>query len=205
MDDLDGFFDDHGSLSASLDDFAHDEAARGHDSFHSPLIPSMNRSGFAGAPSDKPASEASGSAPSSPWPSEGWRRRSFIGTSPTGMWLHHQPYLQKDVRDRLDRSTGSPGKRARSDSPAKGRWTGSPAPSRHTTPLHYEDAEEGDITLTSRVHMRHTSPLKSVSPGPKPESSAERDFEGAFEDGPVTPTKQTHENTNNNCESLMPD
>ncbi|KAI9699949.1 MAG: hypothetical protein M1836_002483 [Candelina mexicana] len=82
MEDLEGIFDDHPSLSASLEDFEHNDT-------RSPVfaIPSQH-SGF--------KSEASGSDSSGPWSPPAWRR--------TNAWQRDQPYQEELVRSSPSRS-----------------------------------------------------------------------------------------------------
>jgi len=81
VDDLDGMFDDHPSLSASLEDFEQ------HDN-RSPLfgLPSQH-SGFKSEESEAEADVESSSG--DPWSPPAWRRPN------TGSgWYRHQPYQQ---------------------------------------------------------------------------------------------------------------
>ena len=98
MDDLDGMFDDHPSLSASLEDFEHNEN-------RSPLFrfPSQ-RSGFRSVGSETDG----GSVSEEPWSPPAWRR-SNAGSE----WYRHQPYQQDKSNLRVSASAS----RSRDTSP----------------------------------------------------------------------------------------
>jgi hypothetical protein len=199
MEDLEGLFDDHPSLDASLGDFEHHDSTE-EAPFQSPLL-SSHRSRSA-----KSDSSASRSPESPSWGdnNEPWRRRSILGSGGGGMWLHHQPYIQKHLHDRVQESGIS--KRSRSDSPVKTRWSGSPfKSSRESSPRHYESAEEADITLTSRLNLKRPSPLNnSVSPSPEVYPDGEDDFGdqfGAKETEKAVVKPEEIANNSNNCKS----
>lgn len=81
MDKIDQVFDDHPSLSASLEDFEHHEN-------RSPLfgLPSQH-SGFK---SDESEADAESNS-EGPWSPPAWRQ-----PNPAGGWYRHQPYPQKN-------------------------------------------------------------------------------------------------------------
>ncbi|MCJ1227203.1 hypothetical protein MMC12_003858 [Toensbergia leucococca] len=86
---LDGMFDDHPSLSASLEDFEHNEN-------RSPLfgLPSQH-SGFKSDDSEIDAESNS----DGPWSPPAWRRQN-AGSG----WYQHQPYLEAPLRPSLPTS-----------------------------------------------------------------------------------------------------
>lgn len=155
LDDIDEqMFDDHPSLSASLEDFEDNQD-------RSPLfdIPSQH-SGFKSEREESESGEQdAASSNGSPWSPPGFQKhRSLVSGSG---WFRHEPY--GIPRDRLNLR------------PSK-----SPSGSRQTSP-EYEDAEEGDLdpTIPANIPLpRGTdSPLKgrSVSPMPTGDNGDNRD------------------------------
>ncbi|KAI9670451.1 MAG: hypothetical protein M1829_004774 [Trizodia sp. TS-e1964] len=141
MDALDGIFDDHPSLTASLDDFEHHGATS--EPQRSPLfgIPS-HYSGFKSeyAESDLQESDSGG-----PWNPPG-----------IGGWLRHQPYQHDGLLSYPTsyHSHGSPVKRSRGPSPQ-----------------HEPIPEADISFVAANTRLPPDSPLKrSPSPSPAPES-----------------------------------
>lgn len=93
-------FDDHASLSASLEDFEHDEQ-------RSPLfgLPSQH-SGFKSSDESEPESEAARSE--GPWSPPAWRSKNTAGG-----WYRHQPYAQDNKNLKVSMSAS----RSRDTSP----------------------------------------------------------------------------------------
>ena len=161
LDELDHVFDDHPSLSASLEDF--EEPA----SHRSPLfgLPSQH-SGLRSAGDQDDGSEPDiDSTAGEPWSPPGFRRRLPPSLQPptTGSaWYRQQPYL---VRDRLD---------------LRPQAESSPSRSREPSPQ-YEDALEDpmerdelemdldDLTFPANIPLPpgSDSPLKGRSPSPE--------------------------------------
>jgi hypothetical protein len=143
IDELDNTFDDHPSLSASLEDFEEQQN-------RSPLfdLPSQH-SGFKSEPEDSDTDEKSSNG--APWSPPGFRRHARGGSRGVGSWLRHDPY---GTAHRLDLR------------PSK-----SPSRSRQTSP-EYEDARDGDedLTLPANIPLPAgiDSPLKERSPEPDP-------------------------------------
>ncbi|KAL9622327.1 MAG: hypothetical protein Q9160_003338 [Pyrenula sp. 1 TL-2023] len=143
LDDIDDqMFDDHPSLSASLEDFE-DNPER------SPMfgIPSQH-SGFKSEAEESEADAESSNG--SPWSPPGFQKHRSLGSG--SGWFRQDLYGAQ--RDRLDL-----------------RPSNSPSISRQSSP-EYQDAEEGDIDLTIPANIplpRGTdSPLKGRSPSPAP-------------------------------------
>lgn len=142
IDDLDGAFDDHPSLSASLEDF--------EEQNRSPLfdLPSQH-SGFKSEleASDAGADAEAESSNGEPWSPPGFKRHSRAGSG----WFRHDPY---DTKSRLDL-----------------RPSLSPSRSRQTSP-EYQDAlePEDDYTLPANIPLPAgiDSPVKERSPEPEP-------------------------------------
>lgn len=143
MDELDNTFDDHPSLSASLEDFEEQQN-------RSPLfgLPSQH-SGFKSEADDSDVEEKSSNG--APWSPPGFRRHARGGSRGVGSWLRHDPY---GTAHRLDL-----------------RPSISPSRSRQTSP-EYEDARDGDEdpTLPANIPLPAgtDSPLKERSPEPEP-------------------------------------
>jgi hypothetical protein len=175
MDDLDNVFDDHPSLSASLEDF---ETAT--DNRRSPLLdlPSQH-SGFRSEESDNDGDDDDDltTAPIEPWSPPGFHRHDFV---PNSAWYRQQPYARKEDNGRLD---------------LRPTIRSSPSQSREPSPQ-YEDAPETppvgvtkndvdltDITLAANVPlpMGRDSPLKGRSPSPDPGPSRGCDDHGGIE------------------------
>ena len=170
MDAIDDMFDDHPSLSASLEDFEHNGSPELAN--QSPLfnIPSIH-SGFRDDQSDLPESESGG-----PWSPPAWKRHSGIGQGGSG-WYRQHSYL-----------------RHRPGSLSEGC---SARVSRETSPQ-YESAQEGDITIPANVRLPTDSPLKrSPSPSPEPYPEHGPDFGRTFGDGNEIVPAQASENPNN--------
>jgi hypothetical protein len=152
MDELDNTFDDHPSLSASLEDFEEQQQ-------RSPLfdLPSQH-SGFKSEAEDSDIDE--GSSHGAPWSPPGFRRHAREGSRGVGSWFRHDPY---GTAHRLHL-----------------RPSMSPSRSRQTSP-EYEDARDGDEDLTIPANIPlpagTDSPLKERSPEPEP---ALNDFAPAF-------------------------
>lgn len=175
-DDLDHVFDDHPSLSASLEDFA--ATCNNTNHVHRPPlfdIPSQH-SGFRSEESDDEDDEAT--AGGEPWSPPGFRRHDYV---PGSGWYRHQPYLRRDDNnnDRLD---------LRPPSPSQSR---DPSPQ-------YEDAPEApqappagegknattdiaDITLPANIPLPAdaNSPQKGRSPSPDRTARGGNGREGA--------------------------
>lgn len=155
LDDIDDqMFDDHPSLSASLEDFEENQE-------RSPMfeIPSQH-SGFKSEREESEADAASSNG--SPWSPPGFQKHRSLGSG--SAWFRQD--LCGVQRDRLDL-----------------RPSNSPSMSRQSSP-EYQDAEEGDIDLTIPANIplpRGTdSPLKGRSPSPIP---AQDDIAQVFEEG----------------------
>ncbi|PGH03880.1 hypothetical protein AJ79_07238 [Helicocarpus griseus UAMH5409] len=153
-------FDDHPSLTASLEDF--EDSSR-----PSPLfgLPSQH-SGFRSEDNDDPEPETDiDSSAGDPWSPPGYKRRYILQQQhfpPTAgsAWYRHQPYL----RDKPD---------------LKPPYDNSPSRSREVSPQ-YEDALEKpiaggeddptDLTIPANIPlpMGTDSPLKGRSPSPAP-------------------------------------
>lgn len=154
-DELDNVFDDHPSLSASLEDFA----ATCTNHIHRPPlfdIPSQH-SGFR---SDESDGEDETTPSGEPWSPPGLRRHDYV---PGSGWYRHQPYLRREVNNRLD---------------LRPTLKDSPSQSREPSPQ-YEDAPEApsagesktdiaDITLPVKMPLPAgtDAPLKARSPSP---------------------------------------
>lgn len=163
LDELDNTFDDHPSLSASLEDFEEQQN-------RSPLfdLPSQH-SGFKSEPEDSDIDALSSNG--APWSPPGFRRHARGGSRGAGSWFRHDPY---GTANRLDL-----------------RPSMSPSRSRQTSP-EYEDARSGDEDLTIPANIPlpagTDSPLKERSPEPEP---VRDDFAPPFaeeEQRPVTST-----------------
>lgn len=141
-DDMNDGYDDHQSLSASLEDF---EEQRNR----SPLfgLPSQHSGFKSDVEESEPEVESSNGEP---WSPPGLQRRNTGGGGGIG-WYRHQPYNSID-RIRLRPSL-------------------SPSRSRETSPQ-YEDAVEGDedITIPANIPLPKStdSPMKGRSPSPAP-------------------------------------
>lgn len=158
-DDIDNMFDDHPSLSASLEDFAANSNAR-----RSPLLdlPSQH-SGFRSEESDNDMDDD----PTEPWSPPGLRSHDYV---PGSGWYRHQPYERKENQDRLElkpTSQHSPS-RSREPSPQYEDAPEAPLP----VGAGYNTANLPDITLAANTPLPPgtDSPLKgrSVSPDPPP-------------------------------------
>ncbi|KAI9770411.1 MAG: hypothetical protein M1840_003297 [Geoglossum simile] len=181
MDALDNVFDDHPSLSVSLEDFEHNDPHSENN--RSPLfvIPS-HHSGFYksdGGDSDLPESDSGG-----PWSPPAWRRETSVGAGAAnnGMWQFYRPSSHRHEQRGAKLNThnnGSPLKR-----------------SRETSPL-YESANEGDTTLPPQ----HELPSKASSPQPFQLAGKclQREPGGQAQDGSSnqTASAQTTDNPNN--------
>lgn len=141
IDELDNTFDDHPSISASLEDFEEQQN-------RSPLfdLPSQH-SGFRSEPESDLDDRSSNGAP---WSPPGFRRHARGGSRGAGSWFRHDPYGLANRPD-LRPST-------------------SPSRSRQTSP-EYEDARDGDEDLTIPANIPlpagTDSPLKERSPEPE--------------------------------------
>ena len=170
IDNIDAMFDDHPSLSASLEDFEHNEN-------RSPVSPTFGiPSQHSGFKSDE--SEADAESSEGPWSPPGgsptaWRRDSGVGG-----WYRHQPYLQEN------------------QSP---KPSASPSRSRNTSPQ-YESAreDEGETILPANIPLPRgsVSPVKerspSSSPYPRKEDDNGQNVDNAEQDMPAP-------ETTNNC------
>lgn len=186
MDELEHDFDDHPSLSASLEDFEE------HQQPHlSPLLdlPSQH-SGFRSEPEDSEIDDKSSS--SAPWSPPGFRpqhppqhqhnhyhqhRQQGENRGVAGSWFRHDPY----------------GTTNRLDLPPELRPSKSPSRSRQTSP-DYEDAVDmEDVTIAANVPLPSgtDSPLKERSPEPNPPGM--KLDEALAKTEPVIP-KNDHEN-----------
>jgi hypothetical protein len=152
MDALDNVFDDHPSLSASLEDFEHSDPHSENN--RSPLfvIPS-HHSGFYRSDdgdSDIPESDSGG-----PWSPPAWRREPSMGSGAAGngMWQLYRPSPHR-AKEPSAHGNGSPLK-----------------PSRESSPL-YESANEGDTTLPPQRE------LLSEYPSPPPLEREGKSFQG---------------------------
>ncbi|KAI9825396.1 MAG: hypothetical protein M1832_001126 [Thelocarpon impressellum] len=150
-------FDDHPSLSASLEDFEHNAGDSDHGQAQPLNIPS-HHSGF--YESEEAESDLAESDSGGPWsPPIGAR---FDVRHAGGGLSGHQVY-PKAVLSRGAYRGSSPARSSREASPQ------------------YEDAQEGDITLLPSIALRPASPVKrtsSSSPDPYPEGG--KDFENRF-------------------------
>ncbi|ERF74244.1 hypothetical protein EPUS_03434 [Endocarpon pusillum Z07020] len=150
--DMDNAFDDHPSLSASLEDFEEHQT-------RSPLfdLPSQH-SGFKSEPDDSDIDERSSNG--APWSPPGFRRHARGGSRGAGSWFRHDPY---GTAQRFEL-----------------RPSISPSRSRQTSP-EYEDARGGDEDLTIPANIPlpagTDSPLKERSPEPR---AAKDEFAPAF-------------------------
>ena len=169
MDNLDVMFDDHPSLSASLEDFEHNES-------RSPTSPTFalpsQHSGFKSDESEVDAESSEG-----PWSPPGgipatWRKNYTVGG-----WYKHQPYLQENQSLKA---------------------SASPSCSRNTSPQ-YESAreDEGETILPANIPLPRgsMSPVKERSPSASPYPKGEEDFRQTFENAEQNPA--AHESANN--------
>ena len=179
-DALQDAFDDHPSLSASLEDFEH------HGAFSEPnRSPTLNiashHSGFynKSEETDSESHSDSGGPFSPPAERKVGRRKGNYG------WSAHRLYQQEPVSG-SEHDNASPLRRSREGSPQ------------------YESAEEGDTTLPAHVRLPTESPRKrSLSPSPQPYPEGSRDFGPSFgnqrnESGSVTKAENP-----NNCKFCM--
>ncbi len=173
IDNLDAMFDDHPSLSASLEDFEHNEN-------RSPTSPTFGLpSQHSGFKSDE--SEADLESSDGPWSPPGgssaaWRRDSAVGG-----WYRHQPYLQENQSPKA---------------------SASPSRSRNTSPQ-YESAreDEGETILPANIPLPRgsMSPVKERSPSASPYPKREEDFGQTF--GNAEQNADAPGNTNNCVQS----
>lgn len=175
-DDLDHVFDDHPSLSASLEDFA--ATCNNTNHVHRPPlfdIPSQH-SGFRSEESDDEDDEAT--AGGEPWSPPGFRRHDYV---PGSGWYRHQPYLRRDDNnnDRLDLRPPSPSQ-SRDPSPQY-----EDAPEAPQAPPAGEGknatADIADITLPANMPLPAdaNSPQKGRSPSPDRTARGGNGREGA--------------------------
>ncbi|KAI9761758.1 MAG: hypothetical protein M4579_000852 [Chaenotheca gracillima] len=152
-------FDDHPSLSASLEDFEHNGEVS--ENFRSPVLEiPAHHSGFYQS-EDGDGSELRGSDSGGPFSPPAGRRSAF--QSPGAAWFRHEPYLQERLAGSRD-----------------GRLY---AASRDTSPQ-YESANEGDLTIAANIRLPTDSPLKrSPSPSPGPDMRMDAAQEPAEEVG----------------------
>ena len=174
MDELGGNFDDHPSLSASLEDFEEHQT-------HSPLfnLPSQH-SGFRSDPENSSdIDDGRSSSAGAPWSPPGFRRHARGGNRGGGSWFRHDPY---GAAQRFDLR------------PSK-----SPSRSRQTSP-EYLDAVEGDedLTLPANIPLPSgtDSPAKERSPEPE---SGYNDRPALFEQD-----KEAYATPPNNCKESIP-
>lgn len=162
-------FDDHASLSASLEDFEHEEP-------RSPLfgLPSQH-SGFKS--SEESEAESEGVKSEGPWSPPAWRSNNAAGG-----WYRHQPYAQDRQKSRASLSASrseqtspqyeSAEEEGETTMPANiplPRGSSSPAKERspNTSPNHDQepdfspDSEEAEATVT--VPEPHNNCLLPVS------------------------------------------
>lgn len=174
LDAIEGIFDDHPSLSASLEDFEHN--ADNSEANRSPLfnLPS-HHSGFL---SEDAESEVAESDSGRPWSPPAWKRHSGIGAGPSG-WFRQQSML----RERLAGTSGS-----------------SPRGSRETSPQ-YDSAQE-DLTIPANIRLPTDSPLKR-SPSPEPYPNQGADFAKSFGGQAENQAAKVEDNPNN-CTFLLP-
>ncbi len=170
IDNIEAMFDDHPSLSASLEDFEHNEN-------RSPTSPSFalpsQHSGFKSDESEADAESSDGQ-----WSPPGVSPAAWKRDSAVGGWYRHQPYLQENQGPRASTS---------------------PARSRNTSPQ-YESAreDEGETILPANIPLPKgsVSPMKERSPSASPYPKREENFEQMFENtepNPAAPEK------GNNC------
>ncbi|KAN0071236.1 hypothetical protein V8E54_010667 [Elaphomyces granulatus] len=179
MDDLDNVFDDHPSLSASLEDF---ETATNNR--RSPLLdlPSQH-SGFKSEESDNDGEDDDDleTAPQ-PWSPPGFYRHDFVRNS---AWYRHQPYARKTDNDRLDlRPTAkSSPSQSREPSPQYEDAPEAPPVGVVTVEAPKNDVDLTDVTLAANVPlpMGKDSPLKGRSPSPDPGPSRGSDDRGGID------------------------
>jgi hypothetical protein len=178
IDELDNTFDDHPSLSASLEDFEEQQA-------RSPLfdLPSQH-SGFKSEPEDSDIEIDERSITGAPWSPPGFQRHARGGSRGAGSWFRHDPY--GITAHRLDL-----------------RPSMSPSRSRQTSP-EYEDARDGDedLTLPASIPLPPgtDSPIKERSPEPELEPNREEFVPAFAEDEQKAATDSN--NSNNNCTSF---
>ena len=175
IDNLEALFDDHPSISASLEDFEHNEN-------RSPTSPTFALpSQHSGFKSDE--SEADAESSDGPWsppggPPAAWKRDSTVGG-----WYRHQPYLQENHGPRASTS---------------------PTRSRNTSPQH-ESAreEEGETILPANIPLPKgsMSPVKERSLSASPYPKREKDFEQMFENAEPSPAAPDNRN---NCVQRAP-
>ncbi|EEH23069.1 hypothetical protein PABG_05280 [Paracoccidioides brasiliensis Pb03] len=170
LEELDNVFDDHPSLTASLEDF--EDSSRPSPFFG---LPSQH-SGFRSEDNDEPEPDTDlDSSAGDPWTPPGYRQRRYIlkqqNFPPTAgsAWYRHQPYL----RDKPDLNPPC---------------DCSPLRSREVSPQ-YEDALEkppvgggddddvADLTMPANIPLPvgSDSPLKGRSPSPAPPTKREEE------------------------------
>lgn len=173
IDLLDQAFDDHPSLSASLEDFEHHEDP-------SPLLPLPSQhSGFKSDSSETGADTNQ----DEPWSPPGWRNQGASNS-----WYRHQPY-QDPIPHLKPPHTAS---RSRETSPAYENYESA-----------RESAKDDyDITIPANIPLPRgsLSPVKerSASPVPFQEAEQQQGFGKTYE-APEAPEEQTPPSDPNNC------
>lgn len=151
VDDLDNMFDDHPSLSASLEDFEENQN-------RSPLfgLPSQH-SGFKSEESEADAESSAGD----PWSPPGFRKSNTGGTG----WYRHQPYNH----DRLDLRPSISASRSRETSP------------KYEDALEGDLEGDITLPANIPLPNGTDSPVKRRSPSPDPSPERGDGFERPFE------------------------
>lgn len=173
IDLLDQAFDDHPSLSASLEDYEHHEDP-------SPLLPLPSQ--HSGFKSDSSETGADTNA-DEPWSPPGWRNQGASNS-----WYRHQPY-QHPIPHLKPPHTAS---RSRETSPAYENYESA-----------RESAKDDyDITIPANIPLPRgsLSPVKerSASPAPFQEAEQQQGFGKKYE-APEAPEEQTPPSDPNNC------
>ena len=163
---LHDLFDDHPSLSASLEDFEHHGASS--DQARSPALNiASHHSGFYRSDDGEDLSLHSDSGSAFSPPAE----RRPIARSASMAWSTHRPYQQEPLSRSLLGSRLSL-KRSREPSPQYEQYE------------QYESAPEDNAAVAAKVRLATDSPVKSPtkpSPSPSPDPCPDRDR--AFGDG----------------------
>ncbi|KAL1965549.1 hypothetical protein VTN77DRAFT_5633 [Rasamsonia byssochlamydoides] len=187
-------FDDHPSLSASLEDFAANSNTR-----RSPLLdlPSQH-SGFRSEESDDDMDDD----PTEQWSPPGWRSHDHDFVPGSG-WYRHSPYERKDDQDRLQLKPTSRHTASQSREPSPQYEDAPEAPPLPAAPAPaYNAAGLADITLAANIPLPPgtDSPLKgrSVSPDPPPKGGG-----GKRREGTGTGTESNEESHPNNLNNYI--
>lgn len=173
MDNLDAMFDDHPSLSPSLEDFEHNGNRSPTSSTFG--LPSQ-RSGFKSDDSEADVESSDG-----PWSPPGGSSAARMRDSAVGGWYRHQPYRHENQSPKA---------------------SASPSRSRNTSPQ-YESAreDEGETILPANIPLPRgsMSPVKERSPSASPYPKREEDFGQTF--GDVEQNAAAPEHTDNCVQS----